>query len=198
MKAMHRLIVTSDAYRMASHSSDPEDPNQAIDPENRGYWRFTPARMEAEVVRDSLLHVAGGLDPAVGGPDIDFNQGFTSRRRSLYFTHHGEARMPFLELFDAPDACEAYSRTVSVVPQQALALTNNELARELSRELARRLWATSRRTDEQLLRRGRDRPGSSRRPSPSIAAEFLTTTRPDSSPHAPPFLRARVSSSSRS
>ena len=140
MKAMHRLIVTSDAYRMASHSSDPEDPNQALDPENRGYWRFTPARMESEVVRDSLLQVAGALDPAVGGPDIDFNQGFTSRRRSLYLTHHGEGRMPFLELFDAPDACEAYTRTVSVIPQQALALTNNELARELSRKLARRLW----------------------------------------------------------
>ena len=44
--------------------------------------------------------------------------------------------MPFLELFDAPDACEPTRRTVSVVPQQALALTNNELARSLSRELA--------------------------------------------------------------
>jgi hypothetical protein len=143
MKAMHRLVVTSDAYRMASHSSDRDDPNLAIDPENHAYWRFTPARMESEVVRDSLLQVAGALDPALGGPDIDFNQGFTSRRRSLYLTHQGEGRMPFLELFDAPDACEAYTRTVSVIPQQALALTNNELARALSRDLARRLWGES-------------------------------------------------------
>jgi hypothetical protein len=140
MKALHRLIVTSDAYRIASHPADRDDPNQAIDPENQGYWRFAPTRMESEVVRDSLLQVAGTLDPAVGGPDIDFSQGFTSRRRSLYLTHHGEGRMPFLELFDAPDACEAYTRTVSVIPQQALALTNNELARALSRDLARRLW----------------------------------------------------------
>ena len=48
--------------------------------------------------------------------------------------------MPFLELFDAPDACDAYRRTTSVVPQQALALVNNELVLDLSRRLAGRLW----------------------------------------------------------
>jgi hypothetical protein len=51
--------------------------------------------------------------------------------------------MPFLELFDAPDACEAYTRTVTVVPQQALALVNNELLLNLSRTLADRLWTES-------------------------------------------------------
>ena len=49
--------------------------------------------------------------------------------------------MPFLELFDAPDACDAYRRTTSVVPQQALALVNNELLLDLSRRLADRLWS---------------------------------------------------------
>ena len=141
MKDIHRLIVTSAAYRMSSHPRDPAIPNQKSDPENLGYWRFIPARMESEVVRDSLLATAGALDLAIGGPDIDFNQGFISHRRSLYLTHHGEARMPFLELFDAPDACEAYTRTVSVIPQQSLALTNNELTRSLSRDLAARLWS---------------------------------------------------------
>src|SRR3954451_8238539 len=97
--------------------------------------------MEAEEVRDSLLHLAGALDPAMGGPDIDYARGLTTRRRSLYFTHHGEARMMFLELFDAADACDAYRRTTSVVPQQALALVNNALLLELSGTLADRLWA---------------------------------------------------------
>src|SRR5262249_17518011 len=137
-------------------SSDRDDPNQAIDPENHAYWRFTPARMESEVVRDSLLQVAGALDPAVGGPDIDFNLGFPSRRRAPYPTHPRQARMPFLRPFDAPDACDAYKRTVSVHPQQALALTNNELARELSRRLARRLW------DEAT-----ESPGAVKRPRPA-------------------------------
>ncbi|MFO0889044.1 MAG: DUF1553 domain-containing protein [Isosphaeraceae bacterium] len=141
MKAMHRLIVTSAAYRMSSRPDEADGLNRERDPENTAYWRFNTSRMESEVVRDGLLAAAGVLDPAIGGPDIDFNQGFVSRRRSLYLTHHGEGRMPFLELFDAPDACEAYTRTVSVVPQQSLALTNNELARSLAKGIAERVWA---------------------------------------------------------
>jgi hypothetical protein len=140
MKHLHRLIVTSEVYRMGSHPDRPDDPNRRRDPENVALWRFPTGRLEAEAVRDSLLASAGTLDPALGGPDIDFNQGFASRRRSLYLTHHGEGRMPFLELFDAPDVCEAYTRTVSVVPQQSLALANNELARALSASIAGRLW----------------------------------------------------------
>jgi hypothetical protein len=99
--------------------------------------------MEAEVVRDSLLHISGGLDTTLGGPEIELKQAQTSRRRSLYLTHHAEARLPFLELFDAADACDAYRRTTSVVPQQALALVNNDLLIELSRALADRLWAAT-------------------------------------------------------
>ena len=49
--------------------------------------------------------------------------------------------MPFLEQFDAADPCEAYRRTTSIVPQQALALVNNELLHDLSEELASRLWS---------------------------------------------------------
>lgn len=143
MKAIHRQIVTSTTYRMQSHPAEANHPGRSVDPENRGYWHFPPARMEAEEVRDSLLHLTGGLDPALGGPDVDHARGLASRRRSIYFTHHGEARMPFLELFDAPDACDAYRRTVSVIPQQALALVNNDLLLDLSRSLAARLWAES-------------------------------------------------------
>jgi hypothetical protein len=140
MKRLHRVIITSAAYRMSSHASDPQHPNRAVDPDNRAYWRFPPARLEAEEVRDSLLHAAGRLEQVLGGPDIDFTQGLTRSRRSLYFTHHGEAAMPFLELFDAPDVCEAYRRSTSVAPQQALALVNNDMVLDLSRKLAERLW----------------------------------------------------------
>ena len=140
MKALHRLIVTSAAYRMASRAADPAHPGRSIDPDNHWSWRFTRARIEAEVLRDSLLHVAGALDPAIGGPDLDYARGLSSHRRSLYFTHHGEARMPFLELFDAADACDCYRRTTSVVPQQALAMVNNELTLALAHRLAERLW----------------------------------------------------------
>ncbi|MFO0907394.1 MAG: DUF1553 domain-containing protein [Isosphaeraceae bacterium] len=143
LKRLHRRIVLSAAYRMASSTTNSTHAGFTRDRDNRWYWRFPRTRMEAEVVRDSILHLACQLDTRLGGADIDFSQGLTERRRSLYFTHHGEARMPFLELFDAPDACDAYRRTSSVVPQQALALVNNELVVPLSDRLAARLWETA-------------------------------------------------------
>jgi hypothetical protein len=76
----------------------------------------------------------------MGGHEIDHKEGMTSRRRSLYFAHHGEEKMEFLELFDAANACDCYKRTTSVQPQQALALSNSELTKSLSRALATRLW----------------------------------------------------------
>ena len=148
MKHIHRLIVTSQTYRLASmlpQSSGPVSEQfasaSALDPDNRLYWRFPAARMQAEVVRDSLLAVAGELDETMGGHEIDHKQGMTSHRRSLYFAHHGEEKMEFLELFDAANACDCYKRTSSVQPQQALALTNSELTKTLSRQLAKRLWS---------------------------------------------------------
>ena len=104
-----------------------------LDADNVYLWRFPTNRLEAEVVRDSLLAVAGELDPTAGGPEIAAGQGLISRRRSLYFAHHGEARMAFLDIFDAANPCDAYRRTASVLPQQALALTNSELACGMSR-----------------------------------------------------------------
>src|SRR5262249_28944811 len=103
-------------------------------------WHFPSRRMEAEEVRDSLLFVAGELDPAMGGHEIPQEQGLTSRRRSLYFAHHGEGKMEFLELFDGANACEAYRRSTSVLPQQALALSNSELELHEGRVLAGKLW----------------------------------------------------------
>jgi mono/diheme cytochrome c family protein len=136
-KPLHRLIVTSKAYRMASTGRS--HPN---DLDNVYLARFPSQRLDAECVRDGLLHVAGELDLAMGGPDIPQDQGLTSRRRSLYFTHHGEARMMFLDLFDAANPCDAYRRSAAVLPQQALALANSEFTLELSRKLTAKLLKT--------------------------------------------------------
>ena len=138
MKALHRLMVTSATYRMGSRPSDAATPP---DDQKRWYGHFASTRMEAEEIRDSVLHAAGTLDPVMFGPDIDHSLGLTSRRRSLYFTHHGESRMQFLELFDAADACDGYRRTESIVPQQALAIVNNAMLVELSAQLEDRLWS---------------------------------------------------------
>jgi hypothetical protein len=139
MKEIHRQIVTSNTYRMASYV-EAANPNSS-DPDNVYLWRVNARRMEAEVLRDSMLYVSGTLDATVGGKEIDQNLGLTTPRRSIYFEHHGEGRMQFLDLFDAADPCDAYRRTTSIRPQQALAMANSELAIRLGRLLARQLTA---------------------------------------------------------
>ncbi|HEX3146635.1 MAG TPA: PSD1 and planctomycete cytochrome C domain-containing protein [Gemmataceae bacterium] len=137
MSRLHRLMVTSRAYRLSSRTRE-----KAVDVENRYYGRMNPRRMEAEVVRDSLLAVAGQLDHAMGGPIIDEKLGQTSRRRSVYFRFNTEYKMQFLDQFDAASPTECYERRESVIPQQALALHNSVMALNLSRELARQIAAS--------------------------------------------------------
>jgi hypothetical protein len=141
MKKLHRLIVTSQTYRLGSQAGN--DNNPQIDPENRYLWRMNPRRMEAEVVRDSLLALAGQLDLARGGPPLSESLGQTSRRRSIYFRFNTQYKMAFLEQFDAASPSECYERHESVVPQQALALGNSALALNQARLLARRLAQTA-------------------------------------------------------
>jgi hypothetical protein len=136
MKAMHRLMVTSSTYRMAS---TPDDASAGIDPDNTFLWRMNSRRLEAEAVRDNLLHVSGSLDLTQGGPDIDHQLGLSSKRRSLYLRSAAEKEVEFLKIFDGPSVTECYERKPSVVPQQALALANSELALGLARRLAHEL-----------------------------------------------------------
>jgi hypothetical protein len=147
MKHLHRLIVTSETYRRASgvgrEGGGPEHPPApnsplALDPENKLLWRMNAGRMEAEVVRDSVLSVAGKLDSRIGGQELENSEALTTFRRSLYYSVFPEqgGKSPLGELFDAPDALDCYRRTRSVVPQQALALTNSELIHRVSAAVA--------------------------------------------------------------
>ena len=161
MKHLHRLIVTSAAYRRASSFegvsvrgsesrgtksltlSSPRTLTPALttDPENKLLWRMNPGRMEAEVVRDSILHLAGALDPRMGGQELENKDALTTTRRSLYYSFNPESdgRSEFSALFDAPDPNECYRRTRSVIPQQALALTNSKLVHDHTPAIAKRL-----------------------------------------------------------
>jgi hypothetical protein len=136
LKVLHRLMVTSNTYRMASTSNDAD---AAIDRDNVYLWRMPSRRVEAEVVRDCVFYVAGRLDLTMGGPDIDHSLGLTVPRRSLYFQHAAEKQMEFLKIFDAASVTECYRRKESILPQQALALANSELALRHARILARAL-----------------------------------------------------------
>lgn len=132
MKHLHRLIVTSLAYRRVSSPGD--SAAVTTDPENQLLWRMNTGRMEAEVVRDSLLYLAGRLDLTMGGQELENDQALTTFRRSLYYSCQPEVdgKSTFGALFDAPEPADCYRRTRSVIPQQALALTNSELVHQLS------------------------------------------------------------------
>ncbi|MGE3820740.1 MAG: DUF1553 domain-containing protein, partial [Isosphaeraceae bacterium] len=150
-KRLHRLIVTSQTYRMSSSRGDLAS-EAGTDPENAHFWRMNPGRMEAEVIRDGLLFTSGVLDPTMGGQELENEQAMTTRRRSVYYSCHPEAggKSEFGALFDAPDAGECYRRTRSVVPQQALALTNAPLIHDLADTLASTLWERAAGADRDL------------------------------------------------
>ncbi|MBI86329.1 MAG: colicin uptake protein [Planctomycetaceae bacterium] len=179
MKHLHRLIVTSNTYRMAS--SEGRTGRQLVhdDLDNIFLWRFNANRMEAEVLRDSVLQVSGALDATFGGKAIEQELGLTTPRRSLYFEHHGEGLMQLLDLFDGADPCDAYRRTTSVRPQQALALANSELTVQQGRLLARRL---ADRIDHQPPRDREIEPVAFSGPANSSAARSESATDPSQWP----------------
>jgi mono/diheme cytochrome c family protein len=140
MKPLHRLIVTSEAYRMRSQAGDAS--NRAADRDNQFLWHFPVQRMQSEAIRDSVLFASGALDQTIGGPELDNTTGSVTPRRSLYFCQYPESggQMQLTSLFDAASPADCYRRTNSVVPQQALAMTNSRLMLNQSRLLARKLW----------------------------------------------------------
>ena len=142
MKQMHRLIMTSDAYQMASAYEDAD--NLASDLENHYLWRYRTRRLEAEALRDLIMATSGGIDLTVGGPPVFPNvpkeildsrlfgrwdvhpDGPDVWRRSVYVYRMRSIVFPFFETFDLPDqGVTAAARNVSTVPTQALTLLNN-------------------------------------------------------------------------
>ncbi len=140
MKRLHRLIVTSAAYRMGSSLAGVEA-SAKKDPENTLLWRREPIRLEAQVVRDGILALAGSLDQTPGGPPVPEAEQAESRRRSLYFWHSDISRNLFLVTFDDAAVNECYQRDQSIVPQQALALANSAIVHDAASRIAARLGA---------------------------------------------------------
>ena len=141
-KQMHRLLMTSEAYKMSSGFATPE--NLRTDADNLSLWRFRPQRLEAEVVRDSVLYVAGSLNDRMFGPAVfpkiapevlasmlkgiwvDQEDGPETWRRSVYVYRKRGLPLPFFEVFDLPDqTITCGRRNISTVPTQALTLLNN-------------------------------------------------------------------------
>ncbi len=143
MKKLHRLIVTSKAYRMESGLPAAGHANLKSDPNNVYLWRQNSRRLEAEAIRDSLLVASGSLDIAMGGPELHEETEQDTPRRSVYFHITPNSQMQFLKVFDGADPLACFVRPESIVPQQALALANSKLGFDHARTLASKLGGTS-------------------------------------------------------
>jgi hypothetical protein len=150
MKHLHRLICTSAAYRMGSSAIGAEAALKA-DPDNQLLWRREPIRLEAQVVRDGILALAGTLDSTMGGPPVKEADQPASRRRSLYFWHSDISRNVFLTTFDDAAVKECYQRDQSIVPQQALALSNAALVHDSAAKIAERVQASGSPADDAVF-----------------------------------------------
>jgi len=138
MKHLHRLIVQSATYRLAPMANSAEG-NRLKDGDNVSLWKHTAIRLESQAVRDTLLTLAGTLDPKMGGPTIPQSQQADSKRRSIYFFHSNNERNLFLTTFDEALVTDCYRREQSIIPQQALAMTNSRLVLDLSRPIAEQI-----------------------------------------------------------
>jgi len=157
IKAMHRLLMGSETYKLSSAASEA---NSKIDAGNRYLWRMNRRRLEAEAVRDAVLAVSGELNvKQVGGPPVavpleveerngmrDAQQWAVSgdpadfNRRGVYLYVKRSFRLPMMEAFDAPDAAASCARRESsTIAPQALTMMNGDFANEQSRRFAARL-----------------------------------------------------------
>lgn len=144
LKKLHRLILTSTAWRQSSAS---EPVMAAIDPENRFYWRKPLQRLEAEIIRDRMLASSVSLDRTLFGTPIGVKEDETGqvmvdgeqKRRSLYIKARRSQPVAMLQTFDAPVMsvnCER--RPVSTVATQSLMLMNGGFALQQAEKLAAR------------------------------------------------------------
>jgi hypothetical protein len=162
IKHMHRILVLSNTYQQTSRLPAGAKA-KGMDPGNRLLSRMNRHRLEGETLRDSVLAVAGTLNPKMGGPmvrvplepevyDLIFTEAEPDglwlvtpdrrehTRRSIYLFAKRNVRLPMLEAFDQPDTLTSCPvRPVSTFAPQALILLNGPFLREQSKALAGRL-----------------------------------------------------------
>jgi len=148
-KKLHREIMLSTVYRQ---SSQQDELGNKVDPDNQLLWRMNLRRLEAEVLRDSVIAAAGKLDTTAGGPPIQLEmrpdglQIVSTKepenakwRRSIYLTHRRTYPMSFLGVFDYPIIDTNCARRVpSATPLQSLTMLNDDFVWQAAEALAKR------------------------------------------------------------
>ncbi|MBI85188.1 MAG: hypothetical protein CMJ81_18490, partial [Planctomycetaceae bacterium] len=160
IKPLIKLIMMSDVYQQSSHmppvARGAVDP-ASIDPGNRLLWRMRLRRLEAEVVRDSILAVSGKLNSAAGGPPVltkvrpdgkvvintdKLQTPADKSRRSIYLLARRAYNLSMLAVFDQPlISTTCARRDTSAVPLQSLTMLNDEFVTEHAGYFAQRLLA---------------------------------------------------------
>jgi mono/diheme cytochrome c family protein len=167
LKKLHRLIVTSAAYRQSSRDVESA---AKVDAENRLLWRMNRTRLDAEQVRDAILSVSGKLNLTMGGPsvkqfveskgihetpNVDYGafdvDSPGSYRRSVYRFVFRTIPDPLMRSLDCPDASQlTAARQSSVTAVQALAMLNNAFVVRQSEHVAARLAKGTAELEEQV------------------------------------------------
>ncbi len=156
LKAVHRLMLTSNAYRQSTENPNYEKYAQA-DPKNQLLWRMNWIRLEGETIRDSVLAISGELQTSDGGPGVfvsvpsDVAEGFEffkwfpssekdQARRTIYTFQRRSVMNPMIEVFDGANMSEVCSRrSTTVVPTQAFALMNSPFMNDQAKHFADRV-----------------------------------------------------------
>ena len=156
LKPIHKMLMMSEAWQQDSRIRP--DALEA-DPQNRLLWRMPERRLEAEVIRDSILYVGGSLNLAMGGPPVyppidpslradtfqgpnwkDGEDDASTWRRSIYVKVKRSLLLPELEVFDCPEITTTVAaRNTTTTPTQALTLLNDPLILRQAQLFARRV-----------------------------------------------------------
>ncbi|MFN3191565.1 MAG: PSD1 and planctomycete cytochrome C domain-containing protein [Aureliella sp.] len=138
-KSLHRRILLSSTWRQSSIHPDASR-QQEVDPAELLLWRAPVQRLQAEQIRDAMLHVSGELDLVQGGPSVDEK----SHRRSLYVKSFRNKNDSFLAGFDMANGLKSVPvRDNTTTPIQALLLINGDYALERAQALAKRVSESS-------------------------------------------------------
>lgn len=161
-------MLTSNTYRQSTGHPESEKYAQ-VDPDNRLYWRMNWLRLEAEVLRDSVLSLSGRLRKSTGGPGVFLNvpddvaEGFEffkwfpsgeeeQLQRTIYTFQRRSVMMPMVEVFDGANMSESCARrSVTTVAPQAFALLNGEITNTEARHFAHRIMEMAGRDQERQI-----------------------------------------------
>jgi len=193
VKAMHRIIMNSEAYRRGTLHPDAKS-LATLDPNGTSFAVFQPRRLTAEELRDSMLQVSGELNPALGGipvrPEMNLEAALQPRqvmgtfaeawqpsplpaqrhRRSIYALKIRGQRDPFQEVFNAPSpdlSCEA--RDASTVTPQVFSLFNSQASYDRALSFAARLLKETKSREDTIGRAFQLAFGRAPRPGETVA-----------------------------